>query len=110
MKRILLAVAVVMALAVAGCGAKKAPVTITNDLGSWDIYYVYISSEDSDEWGEDLLGAETILEDGEEFSTEVAAGTYDIRVVDEDDDSYTKMGVEITEEGFSWEVTLADLD
>jgi hypothetical protein len=111
MKRFMLAAAVVMAIAaIAGCGAKKAPVTITNDLGAWDIYYVYVSPSDSDEWGEDLLGEETILADGEEFSTEVTTGTYDIRVVDEDDDTYTKMDVEITEEGFTWDVTLADLD
>jgi hypothetical protein len=111
MKRALLALTVVVALAgLGGCGAKKAPVTITNDLGAWDIHYVYISPENSDEWGEDLLGEDEILEDGEELTTEVEVGTYDIRLVDEDQDTYTRNAVEVTEEGYSWEVTLADLD
>ena len=111
MRRALLVAATLLVLsAMGGCGGKKAPVTITNDLGAWDIHYVYISPADSDEWGEDLLGEDEILEDGQELTTEVEVGTYDIRLLDEDQDTYTRNDVEITEEGYSWEVTLADLD
>jgi len=111
MKRALTILALLAALAaLSGCGAKKAPVTITNDLGAWDIHYVYISPADSDEWGDDLLGEDEILEDGQQLTTEIEVGTYDIRLVDEDQDTYTRSDVEITVEGYSWEVTLADLD
>ncbi len=111
MKRLIVTLALLASLvALGGCGAKKAPVTITNALGAWDIHYVYISPADSDEWGEDLLGEDEILEDGQQLTTEVEVGTYDLRLLDEDQDTYTRNAVEITESGYSWDVTLADLD
>ena len=111
MKRALLTVAIfVLLAAVGGCGSEKPSVTITNAMGAWDIHYVYISPVDSDEWGDDLLEEDEILENGQKFNTEVEAGTYDIRIVDEDQDTYTRYAVEITEQGYSWEVSMADMD
>jgi len=109
-KALLLASALLILSAIGGCRGKKAPVTITNDLEVWDIHYVYISPADSDEWGDDLLGENEILENGQKLTTEVGVSTYNIRIVDEDQDTYTRDDVEITEAGYSWDVTLDDVD
>lgn len=86
-----------------------AEVTIYNDLGDWSIWYVYCDPTSSD-WTEDRLGSE-VLHPGNEFTFYVPAGdSYDIKVEDEDGDSYTIWGVDIDESGYYWEVTLSDLD
>lgn len=111
MKRAILTFAIFALLAAAGgCGADNPSVTIANAMGAWDIHCVYISPAHSDEWGDDLLGEDEILEHGQKFTTGVEAGTYDIRIVDEDQDTYTRRAVEITEQGYSWEVSMADMD
>jgi hypothetical protein len=86
-----------------------APITITNGLGDWAIWYVYGDPSDSG-WGDDRLGSD-VLEPGEEFTFYVPAGdTYDFKVEDEDGDVYSIWGIEVDESGFNWEVTLSDLD
>ncbi|PIE53079.1 hypothetical protein CSA37_02990 [Candidatus Fermentibacteria bacterium] len=84
------------------------PVTIHNDLGDWTIWYIYCDSVD-DPWGEDRLGSE-LLHPDEDFTFYVAEGEYDIRVEDEDGDTYTLWGVTIDQEGYYWSVTLGDMD
>ena len=86
-----------------------APVTIYNDLGSWTIWYVYVDPSDAP-WGEDRLGSE-LLYPGDELTVRVPANDYyDIRCVDEDDDSYTLWQVWVDEDGYYWSVDLGDLD
>jgi hypothetical protein len=84
------------------------PVDIYNALGDWDIWYIYVDRSD-DPWGDDRLGAE-LLEPGDLFTVWVEPGMYDIRVEDVDGDTYTIWGVDIDEDGYLWEVTLADMD
>ncbi len=84
-------------------------VSIVNDLQGYDIYYVYVSPMDSDDWGGDMLGSE-ILYQNDELIVWVDPGTYDIQIVDEDGDTYTKWEVEVDATGFEWWVTLDDLD
>jgi hypothetical protein len=105
MKKALLIAALLLALA--GCGVKQVPVTITNDLGAWDITEVYIDASDKP-WSTSLLQA--TLTPGNSAVFQVAPGTYDIRCTDEDGDTYTKWEVVIGAEGHTWNVTLADLD
>ena len=86
-------------------------VSIGNNTG-YAIYYAYISTTASDSWGEDLLGDE-VLGDDEDVTVRLpyqlnVANRYDIKLVDEDDDSYTKWNVLVTPEA-SIEFTLADL-
>ena len=108
MKRLLAVLAAVSALTLlAGCGTGSVPVKITNDLGAWNIEEVYIDPSD-EAWGENLLS--DIMEPGDDKTFNVPADTYDIRVVDEDGDSYTLWGIEVGAEGYDWEVTLADID
>ena len=87
----------------------SAPVTIYNDLGSWTIWYIYVDPSDSP-WGEDRLGSE-LLYPGEELTVWVRPNDYyDLRCIDEDDDSYTLWQVWVDEDGVYWDVDLGDLD
>ena len=87
----------------------SAPVTIYNDLGDWTVYYVYCSSSSSSSWGDDWLGSEVITP-GDDFTFSVSPGTYDIKLEDEDGDTYTRMGVNVGSDGYYWAVNLGDID
>jgi hypothetical protein len=93
--------------------AQELPVIyIVNNTG-YTGYYLYISQTDIDEWEEDVLG-EDILSDGDSVIVELPrplneVNRYDIRLEDEDDDSYTKWNVRITPNA-RIEFTLDDLD
>jgi len=85
-----------------------APVTIHNDLGSWDIWYIYCDLS-TDPWGTDRLGSQ-ILYAGDEFTFHVAPGRYDLRCEDVDGDTYTRWGVDIPASGLYWSVSLDQMD
>ena len=88
LRRILIITAVVLCLA--GCG--KQSITIVNNTG-YTVYNAYVSHDSSDEWEEDVLGKNT-LDEGETFYVSLPrGGRWDIRLVDEDGDTYTKYGV-----------------
>jgi opacity protein-like surface antigen len=82
-------------------------VTVVNDTG-YDVYYLYVSRSDSDDWGDDLLDDE-ILGPGEGFQVSLPTGTWDIMVEDEDEDTYTKSEVRVTKSTVI-KMTIADLD
>ena len=67
-------------------------VTIENDT-SYELWYIFFSPGDSNMWGVDQLDEETILNPGEAVSLLLPIGDeavrYDVRAVDEDDDTYT---------------------
>lgn len=92
---------------IAGCGSGNVPVKITNDLGAWNIEEIKIDPTDSP-WGDNRISE--IVEPGEDVTINVPAGTYDIMIVDDDGDSYTRWNIEIGAEGYDWAVTLSDLD
>ncbi len=86
-----------------------APITIYNDLGNYDIYYIYCDPSDQP-WGNDRLGSE-ILSPGYSFTFTVPADNYyDIKCVDVDGDTYTLWQVYIDSSGFRWDVNLSDMD
>lgn len=88
--------------------ATEATVTIENGLGSWTVWYAYCDASDAP-WGEDRLGTE-LLEPGESISFEVEAGiSYDLKVIDEDDDEYILWDVYVDADGFEWVVELEDM-
>lgn len=91
-------------------GQGTCPVRITNGLGSWEIWYVYVSTADQTEWGEDWLGTESILTPGNTITVNVGPGTYDMMVEDEDGDTYSLYGVEVGSAGYTWNVSLSDMD
>jgi len=83
-------------------------VTIVNGLDSYDIWYVYVSRT-IDPWGDDRLGAST-LAPGESIDVDITTGAWDMKVQDEDGDTYTLWGQEIGPKGFVWNVTLDQID
>ncbi len=91
-------------------GSGSCPVRITNGLGSYEIWFVYVSSADMTEWGNDWLGSSRILSPGNTITVNVAPGTYDIMVEDEDGDTYSNYGAEVGPSGYSWTPTLSDMD
>ncbi len=67
-------------------------ITIKNDT-DYEIWYLFFSPGDSEMWGVDQLDKETILDPGEELSVLLPISNetvrYDVRAVDEDEDTYT---------------------
>lgn len=83
-------------------------IEITNGLGGWTIWYVYVDPTDAP-WGEDRLGGD-LLYPGDVLTVYVDPGSYDIQAEDEDGDTYTLWNVNIGADGYAWDVTLADMD
>jgi hypothetical protein len=89
-------------------GEGDAVVSITNDLGDWTIWWVYVVPEGEGFWDDRL---ETyFLYPGETIHVLVDPGTYDIQVEDEDGDTYTLWSVDVGADGYDWDVTLDYLD
>ena len=87
-------------------------VTIVNNTG-YTIYELYISQTTNDNWEKDVLG-EDILSNGQSFNVKLSsplsvANRYDIQLIDEDGDSYTKWNVLITPNA-RIVFTLSDID
>lgn len=77
--------------------------TIYNNSG-YSIYYVYISSSSSDSWGDDRLGEGEVLSNGESFTTLLYPSTYDLKLVDEDDDECINRGIDINRD-VDWRIS-----
>jgi len=74
-------------------------ITIVNNTG-YTIYYLYVSPTTSSSWGNDMLGTQ-VLRSGNQISVTLpyqisTVSRYDIKVVDLDGDSYTKMNVSVS--------------
>jgi hypothetical protein len=84
-------------------------VDITNNTG-YTVFYIYVSPDKSDSWEEDVLGAK-VLSSGETRRINLygyKSPVFDIRLVDEDDDTYTFWDVDVSEDDIV--ATLDDLD
>jgi len=99
----------ILLLFTTGC-FNKVPLTVTNGLEDYNIHCVYISRGSDNLWGTNHLPGTDILAPGKTAEVMVTAGVYDIQVMDEDEDTYTIRGVTVGSDGFSWTVTLEDLD
>jgi hypothetical protein len=87
-----------------------ASIEITNESGK-DVWYVYLSSSKADQWGDDWLGDDVILDGQTHTIVGIPEGIYDIRVIDEDGEEIEVLwGVELEGE-MTWTVTgLASLE
>ena len=85
---------------------------IQNGTGGYTFYYIYVSDARSSDWGNDLLGRD-VLRPGERFRittlVPIDSTTWDIKIIDEDGDTYTIMRRRIRA-GETIIITLADLD
>ena len=88
-------------------------ITITNKTG-YIGYYLYISPSSSNKWGNDYLGS-GILRNGHSIDINRndllndINNTYDIQLVDEDKDTYTKRNVKLNN-NLNIEFSISDLD
>ena len=75
-------------------------------------FFVYVSDSRIDDWGDDILGNE-ILSPGELLRVEtpipIGSTSWDIRVIDDDGDTYTLMRRRISNGG-TVTITYDDLD
>ena len=94
----------------ASAQAQQVNLRIVNNTG-YTIWYLYVSPSSSGSWGSDLLG-NTVLPSGSEFNLTVQNGvSYDIRLIDEDGDSYTKYNRRSSGSGNWYDTfTLSDID
>lgn len=84
-------------------------VDITNRTG-YTIFYMYVSPAKSTSWEEDVLGSD-VLTTGNTTRVNLNGyrnSVFDIRLVDEDGDSYTFWNIDVAAEDIT--VTLDDLD
>jgi len=67
----------------------------------FDIHEIYVAPSSGDDWEEDLLGEDGVLEAGEtftvEFDEEPDEDEYDVRMVDEDGDEMVFENIDLTE-------------
>jgi outer membrane lipoprotein-sorting protein len=109
MKSLTIALALLLALLPAAALAEDYYVEISNETG-YTIYYVYVSPDDSDSWEEDVLGKEVLM-DGNSRRINLygyKSPIFDIKLVDEDGDSYTFYNVDVSKRDIT--ATLDDLD
>jgi len=93
-----------------GCGYEPVRITVVNDLGSWSIHGIYISGTDEADWGLNSLTGSATLAPGDSISIGVEPGTYDLQIMDEDGDTYTRWNQQVTEDGYRWAVSLGEID
>jgi len=84
-------------------------VDITNKTG-FIIHYIYVSPDSSDDWEEDVLGTEVLMNDTTRRITLKGYNSpiFDIKLVDEDGDSCTFWDIDVSKLDIT--ATLADLD
>jgi hypothetical protein len=92
-----------------------ATVHIENATGH-EIQYLFVSPNDSDAWGVDLLDEDTTVADGDQHSFVLAVGKnkvkYNLMAVDDNNDEY-KFNMTIdptTKKEFTWSIDAGDLD
>ena len=88
------------------CLAAENSVTIVNNTG-YTILFMYVSHSSSGKWEEDVL-EDDILENGKTLRVSLPrGGKWDIKLIDEDGDTYTKYGVNANSRAV---FTIADMD
>jgi hypothetical protein len=73
---------------------QNATLTITNNTG-FTMLLVLFSEAGDDEWGPNRLDTDEVLENRSSRSWTVRPGTYDIRLVDGEGDTFTKAAVSV---------------
>ena len=105
-----LALAAVLVIASPMALAQQMYVDVTNNTG-FPIWHLYVSPASASDWEEDLLGASEVLENGRTKRitlTGYKSPRFDVRAVDSDGDSYTRMNVKVRESDVIFR--LSDID
>jgi hypothetical protein len=95
-KRIILTAALFLTMAITAMAAGPL-IRVINATG-YAMYHLQISPASSRLWEEDLLGRDVLL-DGEYVDVILPkSGRWDVRLIDEDDDTYTLYNIRIYED------------
>jgi hypothetical protein len=95
MKKIVL-MCLLMFVGAVSAHAENLYIEVTNKTG-YDIYHLYVSSVNSEEWEEDVLDQDVLL-DGDKVKVNVTGYNspyFDIRAEDEEGDTFTLRNVNI---------------
>jgi hypothetical protein len=100
MKKLLVLGLLLLAGAFLASAQNLPSIRITNNTG-YDVYHIYISPSESDDWGADFLEDDVLL-DGHSIEIQPGysfsgSGAYDICLEDEDGDIYSKYEVQLTD-------------
>ncbi|MCK5035788.1 MAG: hypothetical protein KAS73_07850 [Candidatus Sabulitectum sp.] len=90
-------------------GTGSSRLVLCNALDDWIITAIYHRRTDDTGWSENQLTS-TALVPKQQYSLLLEPGTYDIRAVDEDNDTYTRYSVTVSGESSDWNITMNDLD
>jgi len=90
-------------------GSGSSRLILCNALGDWIVTGLYHRNSGTENWSENHLAA-SCIEPKEMYSLLLDPGVYDIRIVDEDNDSYTRHDIEVSDAGSRWSISMADLD
>ena len=83
---------------------KKATVKVVNK-SDWELHHFFLSSTGEDEWGPDQLGDEVIGTDESFQLSQIPCDSYDVKLIDEDDDECVVEDVDICGGSESWVIT-----
>jgi len=88
--------------------ARNSTVVLVNG-SDWDLYHLYLSSTENEEWGPDQLG-DHVLESGGTFTLHsIPCDYYDLQVVDEDGDACVIEEIELCGDEVQWVITNKEL-
>ena len=83
---------------------RKASVKIVNK-SDWEIHHLFLSSTEDEEWGPDQLGDDVIGTDESFLLRNIPCDSYDVKLVDEDDDECVVEDVDICGGSEQWTIT-----
>jgi hypothetical protein len=63
----------------------------------WDIRRIYLSTTETNKWGQDQLGAETLRSGGTFTLNDIRPGEYDLMLIDEDNDKCVMRNIKLFE-------------
>jgi hypothetical protein len=89
-------------------GSGSSSLVLCNALGDWIIIGLYWKHSENDKWGENCLTSG--LEPKKQYLLALDPGTYDVKAVDEDHDTYTVYSIVVLEEGTNRGIRMDDLD
>jgi hypothetical protein len=84
-----------------GNGAKT--ITVVNKT-TFNVDRIFLSPVEEKNWGDDILGETEILKPGDEVEIEIDCGSWDVKLVAEDESTCELAGVEICAADI-WEIT-----
>lgn len=83
---------------------------VVENLSQQTVCYLFVSPTDAEDWGEDQLGTDEVINSGEAFSVfDIPTGTYDLRADDCNGETLVEQyAAKITTAGLTW--TLSDTE